>query len=575
MPTLYDNFERVRQYIDQHQADVDLSSYVSKDELSGCGYLTAVPSDYPTYAAISEMGYVSGADVSAMGYVTSGDVAQMGYVTNEVTQLDGPLFISYQTVNNTQYTLNAYSHIIAGTEDKTGVSLVATKRKCGGAEGTSYMASFFTNSDGRSKFAHKSKISATEVGGQSDDAFMCFNAYGFRIAYSGEQGVAASTEYEILHEGNIGNLGYVSGAEISAMGYITAADIPVVDLSSYVTYDFLSAQGYVSSVPVIDENIIPKENGTYTLGDSNTFYAATYTKAAYLSSSNVLYNQSSNQVNLDIGSRRFVFTSSFFPSANTNLGKSDRYWNIGYVSYIFTNTAYLQDTSYTKSIVPAENNSYTLGDASHMYSNTYSYNLWVNSYAQNGFKHNSNESFFVSVANTNKFVFATNAFYPYQNNRKLGLDNHYWGSAYISDIYTNTAYLQDTSYTKSIVPAENESYTLGDNSYYYKSTYSSNLVMNTYESGFYIAAGQYGGIKIRIATLDRFNIGSGAIYPLRTGSTIGTTANPFAYTYTQNLILNGTDIEDRFNNFIWTGTSAEYAALDNYTSYQIYMIKEA
>lgn len=40
-------------------------------------------------------------------------------------------------------------------------------------------------------------------------------------------------------------------------------------------------------------------------------------------------------------------------------------------------------------------------------------------------------------------------------------------------------------------------------------------------------------------------------------------------TYTANLYA------DNIHNFIWTGTSAEYAALDNYTSYQIYMIKES
>lgn len=31
---------------------------------------------------------------------------------------------------------------------------------------------------------------------------------------------------------------------------------------------------------------------------------------------------------------------------------------------------------------------------------------------------------------------------------------------------------------------------------------------------------------------------------------------------------------DNIHNFIWTGTSAEYAALPDYTTYQIYMIKE-
>lgn len=443
MPTLYDNFERVRQYIDQHQADVDLSSYVSYSYLESKHYLTEHQ------------------DLSS--YVTKTDLSNAGYVTNEVTQLDGPLFISYQTANNAQYTLNAYSHIIAGTEDKTGVSLVATKRKCGGAEGTSYMASFFTNSDGRSKFAHKSKISATEVGGQSDDAFMCFNAYGFRIAYSGEQGVAASTEYEILHEGNIGNLGYITMGDVSNCGYITAADIPEVDLSSYVTYDYLSAQGYVTSVPVIDENLIPKENATYTLGDADHLYARTYTGSIQSASGGMTFRVgSSNTITIGGGDIR--------PSTDgaQSLGRSANHWNNGYINNIYTNTAYLQDTSYTKSIVPAENDSYTLGASRYRYATTYTHKV---------------------------------SFNP-------TYDNEIWNAG---------------------------NYTLG----------------------------------VKISGTTRYYLGAGSFTPQQNNITLGGSSNKWAATYTSNLYA------DTIHNFIWTGTSAEYAALDNYTSYQIYMIKEA
>lgn len=40
-------------------------------------------------------------------------------------------------------------------------------------------------------------------------------------------------------------------------------------------------------------------------------------------------------------------------------------------------------------------------------------------------------------------------------------------------------------------------------------------------------------------------------------------------TYTSNLWANN------IHNFIWTGTSAEYASLSDYTTYQIYLIQEA
>ena len=37
----------------------DLTNYVTKTELSNCGYLTSVPNDYPTYIAISNMSYAT------------------------------------------------------------------------------------------------------------------------------------------------------------------------------------------------------------------------------------------------------------------------------------------------------------------------------------------------------------------------------------------------------------------------------------------------------------------------------------------------------------------------------------
>lgn len=281
MPTLYDNFERVRQYIDQHQADVDLSAYVS-------------------YAYLESKNYID----------------------DNVNLLHGPLFVDYSTPQNDSYTLSTYSHIVAGTEDKTGVSFVATKRKCGGADGTTYMASFFINSDGRSKFAHKTKISDTGVGAQSDDAFMCFNAYGFRIAYSGTEGVSANTEYEILHEGNIGNLGYITSGDVAQMGYVTSSDLPV-----------------------INENIVPKETATYTLGDTGYYYKYTYTYSLNINPNSRIYNDNL-AVTITCNNLGFRFGANNFrpkSAGNYNLGESDYKWKDTYTTNIYADNAYISN----------------------------------------------------------------------------------------------------------------------------------------------------------------------------------------------------------------------------------------
>ena len=55
---------------------IDLSTYVSKAELSAQSYITR--------ADVSQMGYVSGAEISQMGYITMNDVSNCGYVTYNI-----------------------------------------------------------------------------------------------------------------------------------------------------------------------------------------------------------------------------------------------------------------------------------------------------------------------------------------------------------------------------------------------------------------------------------------------------------------------------------------------------------
>lgn len=283
MPTLYDNFERVRQYIDQHQGGGgDLSAYVTKDELSAQSYLTTLG--------------------------------------GEVT---GKLNVSYYTTNTQDYGLKSYSHVIAGDQDRTTVTFIATQRKCGGAEGTSYMASFFTNSDGRSKFAHKSYTNKANIGGESDDAFMCFNAYGFKIAYSGEQGVAASTEYEILHTGNIGNLSYVTQTQLDTASYASSSDIPD-----------------------ITKDIIPSSTNTWVLGNTDRMYSSVSTRSVWFGSGVQVLSQTSTSspdigVNLNGSAYYYLNRTRLQPASSRNgqidLGASNAKWNAAYVNKIYLN----------------------------------------------------------------------------------------------------------------------------------------------------------------------------------------------------------------------------------------------
>lgn len=63
------------------KTDIQGMAYITMNNVSACGYLTAVPSEYITDSELSSCGYISGAEISQMGYITTGDVSAMGYTT--------------------------------------------------------------------------------------------------------------------------------------------------------------------------------------------------------------------------------------------------------------------------------------------------------------------------------------------------------------------------------------------------------------------------------------------------------------------------------------------------------------
>lgn len=254
------------------------SEYITENELSACGYITSgdvpvidesiIPNTTNTYTLGSHNNYYAGAYTNTIGGLTGlwvkvnnnnrfyfgnssfrhsnnnysncgssdyrwkatytynlyADISYMSnlylneedindkFISTEGGTITGRLESTYYTTLNYLGGISSYSSVLVGGDDRNSVTMLATRRLCGG---TSYAAAFFTNSDGRSKFTHKTKTTATTALGSNDDAFLCFNAYGFKLAYSGTPGTAASTEYELLHTGNIGNLGYATTTDLS------------------------------------------------------------------------------------------------------------------------------------------------------------------------------------------------------------------------------------------------------------------------------------------------------------------------------------------------------------------------
>lgn len=125
---------------------------------------------------------------------------------------------------------------------------------------------------------------------------------------------------------------------------------------------------------------------------------------------------------------------------------------------------------------------------------------------------------------------------------------------------------------ENLIPKASDTYTLGDSSHLYSTTYTNNIFMD----GHSITYRNSTSILFSIANRDNFIMLSSAFCPSRVGMNLGMdyVSNKWNSTYTANIYADNAYISN-YNNLIWTGTSAEYALLDNYTTYQIYMIKEA
>ena len=579
MPTLYDNFERVRQYIDQHQADVDLSSYVSYSYLESKHYLTEHQdlSSYVTKTDLSNAGYVSGAEISQMGYITSDDVSAMGYMT----QADSYAYLSIEnlrTNNNRPVQLRAvglqfissnytiapreisYEYINTSAYNNAWVGNTTLKNYVNGRL-AEIEASYVTSSD-LPVIDENIVPKATNTYTLGDAHNLYKNIYTKGI-------ISDSNGINVL----IGNNGqYFIGSSTfrpSKVGETLGTSTWPWDVT--YTYNLiLNGTDILDMIPVINENIIPKSTDTYTLGENTYHYKSAYVHKLYMGTGgkNYITHNNNNDIRFMVnGYERFAMSQvTIYPLRSDGcFGATTNYFDRGYVKNAYTYNIWtnvtLQNTAYSSSIVPKETTTYTLGDSSHIYSNTYSRGVYLGTGVRMFSEGSaSSNDMAISLGGVSYFYLNTNRFAPNgaANNEKLDLGtadrkwNHIYGkSVNVDATYTDTAYLQGTSYTKSIVPTENESYTLGDTSNYYHTTYT-NRVRGSSSVNF-IAGGN-----------NRVIITTTALRPMQQNYNLGSSDYPFATAYISNIY-----------NFIWTGTSAEYAALSDYTTYQIYLIQEA
>lgn len=190
------------------------------------------------------------------------------------------------------------------------------------------------------------------------------------------------------------NTSYVTKTELANASYVTSSQLSDC---SYATTSYVADYVATYGGGVIDENIIPKETSTYTLGDESHLYAATYTSKLWLNSGNVIYNDNNYQIVL-------------------KLNNSDK--------YVFR----------TEYIRPISNNGSTLGTASFNFSSTYTSNLYLNN--NNALYNKTQYQVNLKLNGGDKYVFRTNHLSPASDGGSdLGQSDLHWNNAYINNAY--------------------------------------------------------------------------------------------------------------------------------------------
>jgi len=316
-------------------------------------------------------------------------------------------------------------------------------------------------------------------------------------------GLSANNQYHFIYPNAISYTNIISTdtnawASVGTVRNYVEGRIADIE-SSYATttyvVDYVAAHGGGGST-VIDENIIPKENNTYTLGDVDHLYNAAYTSRVKVGNNSQIYNDGGGitfSVNNNNGIR--MGGSTFYPKTNKGYsnGSSTNLWSATYQRYSYLGTGV---RLYSESSDSSNDLAIDFGGVSYYFMNS-------TRFAPNG------------SDNDNKL--------------SLGTSDRRWLNTYTTNLYADNLY-----------------------------TYSLTKIYSTSNYN----------ISFNLNGTNRFQMDTIAFFPSSNNTrNLGTSALKWAATYTANLYV------DNIHNFIWQGTSTEYAALSDYTTYQLYLIE--
>jgi len=482
----------VADYVATHSGPIDLSAYVSKDELNQMGYvsqtdlsnagyvtqsdlsnmsyvttsdlntaisginvptktsdltndsgfITSIPAEYVTESELSGMGYVTSTELSNAGYVTGSQISQMGYITSIPSE-----YVTETELSAKGYITSIPSEYVTQSE-LSSMSYATTSQ-------LPNMSDYVSHAELNSA----SYVSKTELSNAS-----------------------------YVTQSELSNAGYVTNTSLSNMGYITSVPAEYVTESelssmSYVTQSALNNASYATTTDL--SAYLPLTGGTLSgnLSISGT-NGNISSRSVNLGSNIQLLSESSatsNDMAIKIGGNSifYINSSRFAPNGATNnkaidLGTSDRMWrNIHAFKYYEDGTnisdKYATKVELTENLIPNTTNTYTLGDSSYLYDNVYTFAL-------NGpnsglsLRTGGSKSLFLNSATVRP---------PANNTHSLGTSNYQWAYTYsanfiengtnIKDIYTQTEVVTQAQYDALTTEEKNSEtiYVISDQQAYF------------------------------------------------------------------------------------------------------------
>lgn len=260
MATLYDNFERVKNYIVQTKPD--LSTYATKsyvaDYVSDCGYITSIPSEYITQAELSANGYLTSVPSN---YVTTTILSNQSYVTTTAlnTRLSNAGYITMGDVAACGYISSIPSEYVTDSELSSKGYLTAVPDTYATK---SYVADYVSTYGGGGTPDLSAYVTKTELSGMS---------YATTSQLTGNILPSGSSTY-------LGN-GLYPYYSISSQQFIVGTANGSNAGTGTISYN---ARGIN-----VSQNIVPSTSNTKNLGSSTYWFGYTYTKNLILNGSNI------------------------------------------------------------------------------------------------------------------------------------------------------------------------------------------------------------------------------------------------------------------------------------------------